>query len=184
MEAVTANGSTPTGPAATNGLSDASQGRGRGGREGGRGGQGGGRGNRGERGQGGNQRGRRQPSGRGGMQSGQRSQGQAGQFAPRQIPNENVTNQAQPGQEKDTAAQNGAEEDDESEVCFICAGPVVHNAVAPCNHRTCHICSLRMRALYKNRACMHCRVRRRTCIFLECFANISTDKRRHSSIHR
>ena len=55
----------------------------------------------------------------------------------------------------------GGEGDDdavEAEVCFICASPVVHNAVAPCNHRTCHICALRMRALYKNKQCAHCRV--------------------------
>lgn len=47
---------------------------------------------------------------------------------------------------------------DDAEVCFICASPVVHTAVAPCNHRTCHICALRLRALYKTRACAHCRV--------------------------
>jgi hypothetical protein len=46
----------------------------------------------------------------------------------------------------------------EVEVCFICASPVVHYAVAPCNHRTCHICTLRMRALYKTKDCAHCRV--------------------------
>ena len=46
----------------------------------------------------------------------------------------------------------------EAEVCFICASPVVHNSVAPCNHRTCHICALRLRVLYKTRACAHCRV--------------------------
>ena len=50
------------------------------------------------------------------------------------------------------------EEDVEAEVCFICASTVVHNCVAPCNHRTCHICALRLRALYKTRACAHCRV--------------------------
>lgn len=48
--------------------------------------------------------------------------------------------------------------DVEAEVCFICASPVVHNSVAPCNHRTCHICALRLRALYKTKACAHCRV--------------------------
>jgi hypothetical protein len=42
-------------------------------------------------------------------------------------------------------------------VCFICASPVAHNSVAPCNHRTCHICALRLRALYKTKACAHCR---------------------------
>lgn len=50
------------------------------------------------------------------------------------------------------------QEDAEAEVCFICASPVIHQSVAPCNHRTCHICSLRMRALYKNKECAHCRV--------------------------
>ena len=53
-------------------------------------------------------------------------------------------------------AQDGA--DDETEVCFICASAVVHQALTPCNHRTCHICALRLRALYKTRACAHCRV--------------------------
>ena len=45
-----------------------------------------------------------------------------------------------------------------SEVCIICASPVVYTAVSPCNHQTCHICSLRLRALYKTKACAHCRV--------------------------
>ena len=63
--------------------------------------------------------------------------------------------------ESGAAVVGGGEGDDgvvEAEVCFICASPVVHNAVAPCNHRTCHICALRMRALYKNKQCAHCRV--------------------------
>lgn len=51
----------------------------------------------------------------------------------------------------------GADEG-EAEVCFICASPVMHEAIYPCNHRTCHICSLRMRALYKDKNCVHCRV--------------------------
>ena len=50
------------------------------------------------------------------------------------------------------------EKDEEADVCFICASPVVHSSVAPCNHRTCHICALRLRALYKTTACAHCRV--------------------------
>lgn len=57
------------------------------------------------------------------------------------------------------AEQRAADEPEaEAEVCFICASPVVHNSVAPCNHRTCHICALRMRALYKTKDCAHCRV--------------------------
>ena len=53
---------------------------------------------------------------------------------------------------------NGEKEEDEGEVCFICASPVVYHSIAPCNHQTCHICALRLRALYKTRACAHCRV--------------------------
>ncbi|AEO67893.1 6c1a7c12-f659-444d-9da9-d91959397571 [Thermothielavioides terrestris] len=47
--------------------------------------------------------------------------------------------------------------DGEVEVCFICANPFSHYSVAPCGHITCHICALRMRALYKNKDCPHCR---------------------------
>jgi hypothetical protein len=49
-------------------------------------------------------------------------------------------------------------QDDDEEVCFICANPVAHYSIAPCNHTTCHICGLRMRALYKTKDCAHCRV--------------------------
>lgn len=54
--------------------------------------------------------------------------------------------------------QEATEDGSEVELCIICASPVVHHAVSPCNHRTCHICALRMRALYKTKACAHCRV--------------------------
>lgn len=53
---------------------------------------------------------------------------------------------------------SGEKEQAEAEVCFICASPVVYHSIAPCNHQTCHICALRLRALYKTRACAHCRV--------------------------
>lgn len=56
-----------------------------------------------------------------------------------------------------TPAAMSSEQDLEADVCFICASAVVHNSVAPCNHRTCHICALRLRALYKNNSCAHCR---------------------------
>ncbi|KAH0541900.1 hypothetical protein FGG08_003620 [Glutinoglossum americanum] len=55
----------------------------------------------------------------------------------------------------------------EGEICFICASPVVHNSVAPCNHRTCHICALRMRALYKTKTCAHCRTHADYVIFTD-----------------
>lgn len=67
-----------------------------------------------------------------------------------------VQKKPQTGAEK--AGNADGEVEVEAEVCFICASPVVHNSVAPCNHRTCHICALRMRALYKTKDCVHCRV--------------------------
>ncbi|RUP52464.1 hypothetical protein BC936DRAFT_145221 [Jimgerdemannia flammicorona] len=43
--------------------------------------------------------------------------------------------------------QEPAAEDGETDFCFICTEPIVIFAVAECNHRTCHLCSLRLRAL-------------------------------------
>lgn len=47
---------------------------------------------------------------------------------------------------------------DEEEVCWICAEPVTIYSVAQCNHRTCHVCALRLRALYKKMECTFCKV--------------------------
>lgn len=58
------------------------------------------------------------------------------------------------GEEKGTIT----DEPDDGGTCFICASRVEHISVSPCNHRTCHICALRLRALYKNKSCAHCRV--------------------------
>ena len=63
--------------------------------------------------------------------------------------------------------QGVGEAEEEAEVCFICASPVAHQSVAPCNHRTCHICALRLRALYKTKACAHCRTEAATVIFTD-----------------
>ena len=71
------------------------------------------------------------------------------------------------GQGEKSKGQHGTGDDVEAEVCFICASPVVHNSVAPCNHRTCHICALRLRALYKTRACAHCRTEAKFVMFTD-----------------
>ncbi|KAF3898722.1 LIM domain and RING finger protein [Trichophyton interdigitale] len=75
-----------------------------------------------------------------------------------------LTGDAKRSQGEEKPAQKAAdstageeEEADENEICFICASKIDHISVAPCNHRTCHICSLRLRALYKTKACAHCR---------------------------
>ncbi|ODQ63385.1 hypothetical protein NADFUDRAFT_7921, partial [Nadsonia fulvescens var. elongata DSM 6958] len=49
--------------------------------------------------------------------------------------------------------------------CFICAEPIQYLSVTPCNHTCCHKCSLRMRALYKNKSCPHCRAEQDFVIF-------------------
>lgn len=57
---------------------------------------------------------------------------------------------------------SGDEKEDEDAgplgLCDLCASPVEILALSPCNHHMCHICALRMRALYKTRDCAHCRV--------------------------
>lgn len=47
---------------------------------------------------------------------------------------------------------------DGEEVCFICAEPFKYYSVSKCNHRTCHVCALRLRALYKRMDCTFCKV--------------------------
>lgn len=78
-----------------------------------------------------------------------------------------LTKDAETKEGDENKEQNGTEDEVEAEVCFICASLVVHNSVAPCNHRTCHICALRLRALYKTRACAHCRTEARFVIFTD-----------------
>lgn len=73
--------------------------------------------------------------------------------------------------DKGKARQETADDADDGEICFICASKVEHNSVSPCNHRTCHICALRLRALYKNKACAHCRVCSVIAVLSECTAN-------------
>lgn len=49
-------------------------------------------------------------------------------------------------------------DDPDGEVCFICTRPIDYYAVAPCDHRTCHLCTLRLRVLYKTKNCAYCKV--------------------------
>lgn len=101
-------------------------------------------------GEGGNRGGRSR--GRGGKNSGGRDKQQNSDGA-RKDPEPAST--ATVGTKQVAAATDDA---DDGEVCFICASKVEHTSVSPCNHRTCHICALRLRALYKSKSCAHCRV--------------------------
>ncbi|KAF9111441.1 hypothetical protein BGX27_004921 [Mortierella sp. AM989] len=57
------------------------------------------------------------------------------------------------------------EEDAEQHSCFICTENIVIFAVSDCNHRTCHLCSLRLRALYKTKNCAYCKADQGIMIF-------------------
>lgn len=46
----------------------------------------------------------------------------------------------------------------DADLCFICAEPVKYFSVTECNHRTCHVCALRLRALWKRLDCTFCKV--------------------------
>lgn len=151
------------------------------GRRGGRGGRGGlgGQDRRQNRGEGhargdrerGGQRGRGRGRGRGDMQGqrgGSRTNGDGvGVTSPRSAAAQPLGGGSTVPSTRPEGDKPADEEEVEAEVCFICASPVVHNAVAPCNHRTCHICSLRLRALYKTKACAHCRTNAETVIFTD-----------------
>ncbi|KAI9511097.1 hypothetical protein F5148DRAFT_1173692 [Russula earlei] len=58
-----------------------------------------------------------------------------------------------------------AEASQEQDLCWICAEPVKYYAVSECNHRTCHVCALRLRALYKKQGCTFCKELQPTVMF-------------------
>ncbi|KAI8647073.1 hypothetical protein BD408DRAFT_409156 [Parasitella parasitica] len=57
------------------------------------------------------------------------------------------------------------EGDSEDNVCFICTRPIDYYAVASCDHRTCHLCTLRLRVLYKTKNCAYCKVEAARVVF-------------------
>jgi len=81
---------------------------------------------------------------------------EAAQGSTTQKPKDALLRPPDPRPKTDDSEQSDG--DAEGEVCFICANPIIHRSIAPCNHTTCHICALRMRALYKTKDCPHCRV--------------------------
>ncbi|CCA67505.1 hypothetical protein PIIN_01334 [Serendipita indica DSM 11827] len=57
------------------------------------------------------------------------------------------------------APQESKEEEEDSHMCHICAESMERKsyAVSECNHRTCNICAIRLRALYKKTECTYCK---------------------------
>ena len=44
------------------------------------------------------------------------------------------------------------------QVCIVCCEPVEYCSLGICNHHeVCHVCSLRLRSLYKNNSCSFCK---------------------------
>jgi hypothetical protein len=43
-------------------------------------------------------------------------------------------------------------------ICYICSDPIEIYSISKCNHRTCHLCSLRTRILLDSDTCAYCRV--------------------------
>ena len=67
----------------------------------------------------------------------------------------------------DTGAGTEGGVTEEEDVCWICAEPVKYYSVSACNHRTCHVCALRLRALYKRLDCTFCKVSISVLILIE-----------------
>ncbi|KAH8980343.1 hypothetical protein EDB86DRAFT_567986 [Lactarius hatsudake] len=115
-------------------------------------------------------RGRRRPRGRGPSRGGRGGAKTKGDSTP--DPNAQAMDGVNLKTDVDTAAaadvtasQTEAQEDDNQDLCWICAEPVKYYAVSECNHRTCHICALRLRALYKKLDCTFCKEPQPTVIF-------------------
>lgn len=58
---------------------------------------------------------------------------------------------------KASDTHNDGSDDEAGSVCLICAEKISIVALSPCNHPTCHKCSLRQRALYEKKQCLFCR---------------------------
>jgi hypothetical protein len=104
-------------------------------------------------------RGRRRPHRRGG-EGGAKSTHAASSSS---APNANATTANEENVQDDPAAQTQTDSQqdtsEEQDLCWICAEPIKYYAVSECNHRTCHVCALRLRALYKKLDCTFCKVR-------------------------
>ncbi|KAJ3118517.1 hypothetical protein HDU96_000933 [Phlyctochytrium bullatum] len=55
------------------------------------------------------------------------------------------------------AAQSAPAPNEEEDLCHICTDPITFYSVGECNHRICHLCSLRLRALLKDQSCPLCK---------------------------
>ncbi|KAG8217953.1 hypothetical protein J3R82DRAFT_6124 [Butyriboletus roseoflavus] len=77
----------------------------------------------------------------------------------------NATSKSSTANNANAGAAANEDEDATAAVCWICAEPVKYYSLSACNHRTCHVCALRLRALYKKLECTFCKEPQSTVIF-------------------
>ncbi|KAF5364596.1 hypothetical protein D9758_005587 [Tetrapyrgos nigripes] len=70
-----------------------------------------------------------------------------------------------PNPNEQTEKEDEQPSTDDRDSCWICAEPVKYWSVSQCNHRTCHVCALRLRALYKKMECTFCKEAQPTVVF-------------------
>lgn len=72
-------------------------------------------------------------------------------------------------QKLNKSTQKGDEdhEEDDSDLCVICAEKLKYIALSPCSHKTCHKCAFRQRSLYEKKTCLICRTENETLTFTE-----------------
>ena len=106
---------------------------------------------------------RRRPHGRGGKGGAKSTPVPTLAESSSSAPNANTPAENEENEKDDPAVQtqpdSQQDESQEQDLCWICAEPIKYYAVSECNHRTCHVCALRLRALYKKLDCTFCKVR-------------------------
>lgn len=106
---------------------------------------------------------RRRPHGRGGKGGAKSTPVSTGAASSSSAPNANTSAENEENGKDVPAVQtqpdSQQDESQEQDLCWICAEPIKYYAVSECNHRTCHVCALRLRALYKKLDCTFCKVR-------------------------
>ena len=132
--------------------------------------------------------GRRRPHGRGGRGGAKSAPVSTHTVSCSSAPPNSLTSAAGEKNDQDDPAvqtQTDSQQDDsqEQDLCWICAEPIKYYAVSECNHRTCHVCALRLRALYKKLDCTFCKVRLASTVHCNTFqlTNVRNDNQQLSS---
>ncbi|KAG8987543.1 hypothetical protein FRB90_003295, partial [Tulasnella sp. 427] len=105
-----------------------------------------------------------------GRRTNNRGRGRGGAGVPKSTPDSAVAEVADELKEAtlSTAEDNAeaaATEGHEADVCWICADPIKYYSLGECNHVTCHVCAMRLRALYKKNECTFCKEPQTTVVF-------------------